>query len=288
MISLLDSSIGLIGKGFVGEAFYEGMKNHFDIFVWDTDPSKRNVGKLDDLLRYCKVSFISVPTPMKKDGSCDTSILESVIRELDSYYDSIPLSPHILVIRSTIPPGTTDKLQLLTQNISLVFNPEFLTEANHIQDFKNQQRIILGGFSAATNIVKDIYKNTFPQATIVTTESRVAEMSKYLSNLFLATKVTFANEMKEICDAIGINYQDVVRTVVPQNERLGQSHWQVPGPDGKRGFGGTCFPKDLNALLAYARDLGIKTPFLSSVWEKNLQVRPERDWEQMKGRAVSE
>jgi UDPglucose 6-dehydrogenase len=175
-------------------------------------------------------------------------------------------------------------------NLQFIFNPEFLTEKNYIDDFINQDRIVLGNtsltFDRNLTTVIDTYLEAFPGVPVVITDSTTAEMVKYLANIYLATKVTFANEMKEICDGVGTSYDEVVK-IAKLDKRLGDSHWQVPSPDGKRGFGGTCFPKDINALRAVCRDLYIDTPFLNAVWRKNLDVRPERDWEESKGRAVS-
>ena len=108
-----------------------------------------------------------------------------------------------------------------------------------------------------------------------------------MTNTFLATKVSFANEMKQICDELKIDYDKVVEYST-YDERLGKSHWAVPGPDGKLGFGGSCFPKDLNALIKFADELNIGTWVLRSAWETNLDVRPEKDWRELKGRAVVE
>jgi len=112
-------------------------------------------------------------------------------------------------------------------------------------------------------------------------------MVKYMTNTFLATKVSFANEMYMICDKLDIDYDKVVEYST-YDERLGKSHWAVPGPDGKFGFGGSCFPKDINALLEVANKFKIDVFTLDGAWETNLQVRPEKDWEELKGRAVSE
>ena len=106
-----------------------------------------------------------------------------------------------------------------------------------------------------------------------------------MTNTFLSTKVSFANEIKQICDKINVDYDKVVEYAT-YDERLGKSHWSVPGPDGKKGFGGSCFPKDINALLDVCRDLGVPAKTLFGAWETNLNVRPERDWEKLKGRAV--
>ena len=159
--------------------------------------------------------------------------------------------------------------------------------ANFIEDFKNQNRIILGGVRRGTNKLRQVYSKVFPRTTIVKTGAKHAEMVKYFTNCFLATKVSFANEMKMLCDELDLDYDKVVEYAT-YDERLGKTHWAVPGPDGELGFGGHCLPKDLNALISVAVDnsLGLYINVLSGVLETNDKVRKERDWEQMKGRAV--
>ena len=112
-------------------------------------------------------------------------------------------------------------------------------------------------------------------------------MVKYFTNCFLATKVSFSNEIREICEKINVDYDKVVEYGL-YDQRIGKTHFSSPGPDGKFGFGGSCFPKDINALISFAQSAGMNPTVLRSVWNKNLEVRPERDWEQLKGRAVSE
>jgi len=132
-----------------------------------------------------------------------------------------------------------------------------------------------------------VYSLAFPDATIVKTGSKTAEMVKYMTNTFLATKVSFANEMYNICSRLDIDYDKVVEYST-YDERLGKSHWAVPGPDGKMGFGGSCFPKDINALIHLCGELDIPARTLLSAWVTNLNVRPEQDWKELKGRAVVE
>ena len=171
----------------------------------------------------------------------------------------------------------------------ICFSPEFLTEANSFEDFKNQTRIIIGGPRPATGKVKQMFRKAFPQIPIVKTSTTIAETVKYFINCFLATKVSFANEMKQVCDGLDIDFDKVVEYAL-YDERIGKSHLSVPGPDRSMGFGGHCFPKDLNAIRFVAQDLSLDPTVLTAVWEKNLEVRPqaERDWENMIGRAVVE
>ena len=274
--------IGIVGQGYVGTAVKEVFSKHYETNTFDLN-GKCNCTDIENLVDKSDIIFVCVPTPMKKDGSCDTSIVEGVINEIDD----VDITDKIVAIKSTIPPGTTNRLNKKYKNISVIFNPEFLTEANFIDDFKNQNRIIIGGERPSTTKLRQVYSLVFPNTPIIKTGSKTAEMVKYMTNTFLATKVSFANEMKQICDEINIDYDKVVEYSI-YDERLGKSHWAVPGPDGKLGFGGSCFPKDINALIALSKDMRLYLHTLQSVWKTNLKVRPEKDWEELKGRAVTD
>jgi UDPglucose 6-dehydrogenase len=282
--------LGIVGQGFVGLALKAGFEKHYEIETYDKYEVDKSTCDLADLVAKCKVIFVCVPTPMNLDGSCHTDIVESVVKEIDkwsyAYWGNKNIKPTV-VIKSTIPPGTTDRLHRKYKSVDVIFNPEFLTEATFIEDFKNQNRIILGGVRRGTNKLRQVYSKVFPRTTIVKTGAKHAEMVKYFTNCFLATKVSFANEMKMLCDELDLDYDKVVEYAT-YDERLGKTHWAVPGPDGELGFGGHCLPKDLNALISVAVDnsLGLYINVLSGVLETNDKVRKERDWEQMKGRAV--
>jgi UDPglucose 6-dehydrogenase len=272
-------TIGVIGQGYVGTAIKLGFQDHYKVLTYDKfDLAKSTHSKISDLVDETKVIFVCVPTPMRKDGTCYTGIVEEVIREINE-----TANDHIVVIKSTVPPGTTDRFNHEFSNVTVIFNPEFLTEENFLDDFKNQNRIILGGSRKGTNKLRQIYSKVFPKAVIVKTGDKHAEMVKYFTNTFLATKVSFANEMYNICEQIGIDYDKVVEYAI-YDERLGKSHWAVPGPDGDFGFGGHCFPKDLSAIINKFDTYGL----LESVEDVNNQVRENRDWEHMVGRAVLE
>jgi UDP-glucose 6-dehydrogenase len=147
------NKIGVVGAGIVGNAFYEGMRHAFDVVRYDTRPEFSDVGSLVELLQVVDGPiFVCVPTPMNPDGSASTAIVEDVVRNIYGWGE------RIVVIKSTVPPGTTDRLnKMFGPTLSVVFNPEFLTEANPVEDFKNQDRIIVGGDSEATQIVSNIY-----------------------------------------------------------------------------------------------------------------------------------
>jgi len=270
--------LGIIGQGFVGNAIYQKFKNYYEVLTYDLDKSKCN-STFDEVDRKCKTIFVCLPTPMNKDGSCNVSIVEKVLSELNNKRQ------HDIVIKSTIPPGTTKKWNSEYNNLSIVFNPEFLTEANAVKDFENQNRIILGGPRPTTTKIKRIYTKVFSDIHIIKTGSTHAEMVKYVTNTFLATKVSFANEIYQITKELNLDYDKVIEYAM-FDERLGKSHWSVPGPDGDFGYGGHCFPKDLGALISVARELNINPKILESVRDKNDEIRTDRNWESMKGRAV--
>ena len=273
--------IGIVGQGYVGTAIKVGFEPHYELETYDKySEEKSTCHSIRQVGEKCNFIFVCVPTPMNKDGSCYTGIVEEVIDELDLYCKN-----KIIVIKSTVPPGTTEKLDKKYEKNTIIFNPEFLTEMNFLEDFKNQNRIILGGTRKGTNKLRQVYSKVFPSATIVKTGSKTAEMVKYFVNCFLATKVSFANEMKQICDRVEIDYDKVVEYAT-YDERLGKSHWAVPGPDGDVGFGGHCLPKDLNALISLTYQLKLEPTILNAVEGKNLLIRKNRDWEGMKGRAV--
>ena len=270
--------IGIVGQGYVGTAIKVGFQPHYEIETYDKYDEDKSTCGLSDMVTECKVVFVCVPTPMNEDGTCHTDIVESVIKEID---DCKHEHKPIVVIKSTVPPGTTDRLHKKYKNIDVIFNPEFLTEMNFIEDFKNQSRIILGGVRRGTSLLRQVYSKVFPKTTIVKTGAKHAEMVKYFTNCFLATKVSFANEMKMLCDEMDIDYDKVVEYAT-YDERLGKSHWAVPGPDGEFGFGGHCLPKDVSAIVNGYDD----TELLQAVLKVNDKVRENRDWEEMKGRAV--
>ena len=276
-------NVGIIGLGYVGSALKEGFKHKHNIEIFDLRSELSTCSSIDDLVSKTDLIFICVPTPMNEDGSSNLDIVYNVVEQISN---SNSINNPILIIKSTISPGTTQMLNDKYKKLQIVFNPEFLTEANFVEDFKNQNRIILGGPRDATTKLKQFYITVFPKTPIIKTGSTYAEMVKYLANTFLATKVSFANEMKMMCDKLDIDYDKVIEYAI-YDQRLGESHWSVPGPDGKYGFGGSCFPKDINAIIHKAHELGVDIKTIKSAWETNLNVRPEKDWELLEGRAVT-
>ena len=272
-------NIGIIGQGFVGNAIYQKFKNYYDVKTFDIKGMMHCNSRKEETMS-CDIVFVCLPTPMNQDGSCHTDIVEEAVADISTLSKG-----NIVVIKSTIPPGTVAKWNKRYNNLNIAFNPEFLTEANAVSDFENQTRVILGGPRSATTKLKTIYSKVFPKAAIVKTDSTYAEMVKYVTNSFLATKVSFANEMYQICNKLEVDYDKIIEYAT-YDERLGKSHWSVPGPDGDFGYGGHCFPKDVKALIDLAHDLNVKPRMLTAVDFKNNDVRENRDWEGMKGRAI--
>tara|TARA_B110000977_G_C11074729_1_gene490744 strand:+ start:2520 stop:3350 length:831 start_codon:yes stop_codon:yes gene_type:complete len=271
--------IGIIGNGFVGNSIAFGFSPTHEVKVHDKDP-KRNLNTIEEVLE-CDFIFVAVPTPMNEDGSISLKVVEKALQEIS---DKNTIN-NIVILKSTMVPGSTDGFIKQFPKLNIVFNPEFLTERTAKLDFLTQARIILGGSKTLTNHVAKLFKERFMHTYIIETDTITAEMVKYMNNVFFATKVSIMNEMKMMCDAIGANWNEALKGFAA-DQRIGDSHLHVPGPDGKMGFGGSCFPKDINAFISYANELNIKIPTIEGAWETNLNVRPEKDWEKLEGRAV--
>ena len=272
-------NIGIIGQGFVGNAVCQKFKSFFNVFTYDIINELSN-STYDQLIENCKIIFVCIPTPMNLDGSCNVELLRDVLSKINNKTKAL------IVNKSTVIPGTTEKFNSEFNNLKIVFNPEFLTERNSVEDFNSQDRIILGGPRPATTKLKQIYSTVFPNIHVIETSSKNAEMIKYFTNCFLANKVSFANEMYDLCSSLDLDYDKIVEYSI-LDKRLGNSHWAVPGPDGDFGFGGHCFPKDLSAIIKMSENLGTLNNVLKSVIKSNDSVRKNRDWEKMKGRAIS-
>lgn len=271
-------NVGIIGLGYVGKAVEAVFSKKNRVFSYDIN-NNCSESSLKSVVNKAEIIFVCVPTPMLKDGSCHTGILSEVINDINI----LGFNKDVL-IKSTIPPKTSETLQHKNKKINIIFNPEFMTEANFIDDFTNQKRVILAGKNL--DKVEQLFSITFPRAKIVKLSYREAELVKYFSNTFLATKVSFANEIYSLCEKLEVNYPAMLKALL-LDERIGNSHLQVPGPDGKRGFGGSCLPKDIAALIKIFKNQGIDSPILDSVWKRNTEIdRKEKDWEKLKGRAV--
>jgi len=257
--------VGIVGLGFVGSAIRDNMEHACDLIL--VDPPKGLQGKYEDLLD-CEGVFICVPSPQGDDGSCDTSYLESALDKLASLgYNGVIIS------KSTAPPSVYKTLQ--TKHKNLVHAPEFLTAADASRDYANGKFAIIGGCVGAyqrdaERIIRWGQPGIGENVRFCTIDE--AALAKYTINTYLATKVSFMNEIHNVAIAGGMNYNTVI-SMVNLDSRIGSSHLKVPGPDGLFGFGGACFPKDTAALLKYAEEVGASMMVLDAAVRKNTLLR---------------
>ena len=286
----IEQKIGVVGNGFVGGAVKFGFSPQVgcdaEVRVYDKNPAK-STHTLEETINESDFIFVSVPTPANEDGSINIDVLDKALSDIND----VSNRDNFILIRSTIVPGTSRKLQQKYSQLNLLFNPEFLTERSANFDFINQHRFIIGSGDSMSSAMaseefSELLKNRFGSCiSILECTYETAEMIKYMNNCFFATKVSFLNEMYQIAEKSQVNWKQAIDGFVADG-RIGHSHLNVPGPDGKFGFGGSCFPKDVQALKNFAEDIGVNPSVLAAVWRKNLEVRPEQDWKELKGRAV--
>ena len=282
--------IGVVGRGFVGSAVQFGFSPQVgcdaEVRVYDIDPSK-STHTLEETVNESDFVFLSVPTPSNGDGSINIDILDNALNNINEVSER----QNAILVRSTVIPGTTQKFQMKYTDLNLLFNPEYLTERSAKFDFINQSRFIIGSGEATiskmySENLADLFRDRFGESTsILETNYETAEMIKYMNNCFFVTKVSFMNEMYKVAEKSNVDWKQAVSGFVTDS-RIGHTHLDVPGPDGKFGFGGSCFPKDIRAMIKHADGIGVDVNILKAAWKTNLQVRPEKDWEQLKGRAV--
>lgn len=278
----MKGTIGIIGYGVVGRAFANVFGDRVKFLVYDRYiPEYRDIRSV---VRRCSMLFVAVPTPMKENGSIDISHVKDVLKRIYLEVKSCGAGKKgapIVVLRSTIVPGTTKDLQEKFPALRLVFNPEFLSERNSLADMERTDRVIIGGRAEDCKKVEELYREVFPQARYIITDTTTAEMIKYAANVTLAGQVMIANELFQICKKLGLDWA-FVRNAVILDPLMGRNT-KVPGPDGDMGFGGKCLPKDLLALVYLSKVMGYDPKLLSQIWKSNLLVRKSRDWENIKG-----
>ena len=276
-INEMKKIVGIVGNGFVGESQAFAFSPTNEIRIYDVDPLKSTHTKEET--HQSDFIFVCVPTPMDMGGKQDLSYIERVFEEAKE-------GP-IYIIKSTVLPGTTEMLQRRYPHLNIIFSPEFLTERTAKLDMLTQARVIFGGDEVLTKRVEELFSGRFMNRHYIHTDSKTAEFIKYMNNTFFATKVSIMNEYYRLAQLVGVNWDDALYGFASDG-RVGDSHLHVPGPDGKVGFGGTCFPKDINALMSMANDVGVNMNVLEATWKTNLEVRPEQDWNKLKGRAISD
>lgn len=250
-------NLTLIGYGFVGKAVHEVLKDHYEVKIVDPQYNDNVINNDSDGYIVC------VPTPTTLSGACDMTIVEAVVK-------ACPKEKPIL-IKSTISLEGWRK-DIEPQGKYVTFSPEFLTAANANEDFRSQDKMLFGGGNIG--FWNDIFIECKAYDPIYATVEELI-LTKYLRNSFLATKVAFFNEVFDLCETAGIDYNQV-KALVGMDERITHSHMHVPGPDGDRGFGGACFPKDTEALVYSANVLGATLPTLLTAIKSNKEKRKDK------------
>jgi len=270
-----NKKIAIIGYGFLGKKVYSLFEDYFGtenasehLLIYDINIKSVSVSK--GTINTADLAIICLPTEQKRDGSCDTSIVEETLEWLDT-----PL----ILIKSTIPPGTTKKLIKKTKK-KIAFSPEFVGESTYYHPFWDKMieepAFIIGAEDKkiAEDILDFFHPILGPTKTFAITDTKTAELTKYTENVYFATKVIFANEIKKIADAFGISYYEL-RELWALDPRVDKMHTSVF--TGNYGFGGKCFPKDLSALIEASKKAGYKPEFLEEVQKSNARFRKENN-----------
>lgn len=252
------TKIGIIGShGMVGGSLrkYFEQKENCELFLYDKG---QNVGSIEEVNKADYI-YVCVPTPDNKTGACDTSIVESVISQVND--------GKVVIIKSTVIPGTTANIQKKYPKLKLLFNPEFLTEITADQDMSYPDRQIIGYTKESFSIAKDVLHQLplAPFERII--PAKIAELVKYFGNAWFATKVIFANQIYDLCDKIDVDY-DLVLDCAAADKRVGRTHLNV-WHKGYRGYGdrtiSKCIPKDTKALIALGKKMSIPMELLEVV-----------------------
>lgn len=260
----------IVGYGYVGKAMAEFFRKKYKVYVYDPGiahyefPDKVNFLKVDDLNeKEVDMAVICVPTPMNDDGSCDASRVAQTLMKLKT---------ELVLVKSTVPPGTMITLKKFFKN-KLVFSPEFIGESSYWSSYSFDREVvetpwfIFGGDKKDCSEVIDYFLPiTGPEKEYRITDYRTAELVKYVENVFGALKVTFCNEMYDVCQAFKVDYNEL-RDLWLLDPRVNKMHTAVFKD--KRGFGGKCFPKDINGLVQASARQGYTPELLMKVIECN-------------------
>jgi UDPglucose 6-dehydrogenase len=272
--------LGIIGVGWVGaqlKRWFEegkGYKAGIDLMLYDIDP-KKCAGDINQ----AEIIFVAVPTPRNREtGACDTSIVKDAVSKVKG--------EKIIVLKSTIPPGTTEAIQKQYPQHKLLFNPEFLSESRAWEDMIRPDRQIVGFTEKSMDVAGHVLAllpkapfmspwgvGTYKQTRITATE---AEIIKYAGNVYFAQKVNWANALAKVAEKLGVDYESI-RKGMSADFRIGDSHLDV-NHGGYRGFGGFCFPKDLSAFMIFAQEQGLHDVhnLLKSHWDFNGNLLSEQ------------
>ena len=261
--------LGIVGHGFVGTAVDHGFTKDVQKFI--VDPKHNSTNTIEDLIAFKPdATFVAVPTPQLESGECNTAIREDVMQQLNQ------CKGLLVIVKSTVPAYKLEQLKEQCVDLRIVYNPEFLTEANAHYDFLNPNMQVLGGKWRDCDKVEKAYSRHSNVKVVPTykVDLITASLIKYTINSWLATKVVFFNELYELHKAskTKIPWENFV-DMLSREDRVGSTHMRVPGPDGDYGFGGHCFPKDTAAFLHYANQMGVDLSVLAQAVDKNKKLR---------------
>jgi len=270
-------SIGIIGAGTVGQALVTAFEGHAKL--WINDPKLGGESStLQEMMASCDALFIAVPTPLHESGDADLSAFESVITELGEISDKgnpNPASSPVVCIKSAVPPDEIAKVVRQWPKLRITVSPEFLREASPHKDMLNMASLVLGGDELSCTLICRLFKNhsnvTGPMRISLLPDAVAAAFLKYQENAFLAMKVSFMNEFFDVfrrTESLA-TWEQLQNAFHQDYDRMGTTHWSVPGPDGQRGWGGRCLPKDVSAFQKYADRLEVSTPLLEAIRHRN-------------------
>ena len=266
--------MGIIGNGYVGgavRAFLEAKQEQVRVF--DLDPARSIHSRAE--VAQTDLVFLCVPTPTREGRQDLAAVWQSLIalnQLVGSQQRVVPV-----MIKSTILPGTSRKLQAEFPHLRIVFNPEFLTARTAVHDFAHPPAVILGFGQDPNDLILRLHREWFPWVHTVVCQWEEAELLKYTCNTFFAVRAGFWNGIYDLCKALGVEYSTLAAGAHKLTSHIQPSYCTVPGPDGQRGFGGACLPKDGWALLGLADTLGVDLSVLRATLEANLRHRPETD-----------
>ena len=262
------TNIGIVGLGYVGGSvrhWFRKQKGRYRIFCYD---KYKKIGSMEEVNR-ADIIFVAVPTPFRegKKGYDDSAVWEVIGGIADG---------KVIVVKSTILPGSSDRFQKKYPKKTFLFNPEFLVAQSAKRDFTHPERQIVGYTNARSRSwAKKVLSILPPAPFSKIVRAKEAEIVKYFGNAFLATRVIFANHIYDLCERLGNADYEVVKECAAQDPRIGGSHFTV-FHDGYRGFGGVCLPKDLKSLLQLARSHRVLMPLLETVHDVNKRLLKQK------------
>tara|TARA_B100002051_G_scaffold106341_1_gene101447 strand:+ start:1144 stop:1989 length:846 start_codon:yes stop_codon:yes gene_type:complete len=265
-------SVGVIGIGFVGGAVVRSLRNKgITVATYDLH---RESGEFEDV-ESCSVVFLCLPTQYdEREKRYDTQALEATCKRLHGREFA-----GVVLVKSTVEPGTMQRLAKNFPGLQLIHNPEFLTAATAQEDFDKQGHVVLGATDGvrlpSMRLAESLYARHYPSAIISKCTAMESESMKIFANSFYAVKIQFFNEMHAVCQKTGADY-DRVRNMIVRNGWVNPMHTNVPGTDGKLSYGGLCFPKDTSALLAFMERLDTPRAVLQGTVHERNQMREDK------------